>query len=112
MNYLKIKDKEFNFPYYLKVYNEDLKRRPFEVMEEINFIYKNRVIRVNKGYRTDFASVPRFFHRVVSPVGRHGKAAIVHDFLCDEVPHSMDYKEAAQVFKLAMQILQVPKWRI
>ena len=63
------------------------------------------------GYRTDFASVPRFFHRIVSPVGRHGKAAIVHDWLCDESPKTTDYWQAAEIFDEAMEALGVSRIR-
>jgi Protein of unknown function (DUF1353) len=33
------------------------------------------------GFKTDFASVPRPFWFWIAPWGRHGRAAIVHDFL-------------------------------
>src|SRR5688572_8803014 len=33
------------------------------------------------GFKTDFASVPRPFWWWIAPWGRHGRAAIVHDFL-------------------------------
>src|SRR5690348_12260167 len=39
------------------------------------------LIRVPVGFVTDFASVPRFFWRVLPPTGRYGKAAVVHDYL-------------------------------
>ena len=40
-----------------------------------------RVIEVPQGFETDFASVPRFFWRVVPPWGRYSPAAVVHDYL-------------------------------
>ena len=55
-----------------------------------------RWITVPAGYRTDFASIPRPMTRMVwsllPPVGRSGKAAVIHDWLCDEQPHSVDHK--------------------
>ena len=33
------------------------------------------------GFKTDFASVPRPFWFWIAPWGRHGRAAIIHDFL-------------------------------
>jgi hypothetical protein len=39
------------------------------------------VVTVPPKFVTDFASVPRPFWFVISPWGRHGRAAIVHDFL-------------------------------
>lgn len=100
---------KFNTPYDLRVHNVDLKQRPFELLEDVFFKSPDGYeITVPKGYRTDFASVPRFFHRVVNPMGRHGKAAIVHDWLCDENPHTMNHKVAAKIFGDAMKELGVP----
>jgi hypothetical protein len=48
---------------------------------EVGALGSGEVIRVPKGYVTDFASVPRFFWRVEPPLGRAGKAAVVHDYL-------------------------------
>lgn len=38
-------------------------------------------VTVPPGFKTDFASVPRPFWFWLAPWGRHGRAAIVHDFL-------------------------------
>jgi uncharacterized protein DUF1353 len=38
-------------------------------------------VTVPPGFKTDFASVPRPFWFWIAPWGRHGRAAIVHDFL-------------------------------
>ncbi len=98
--------------YNLKVHNLDLGERPFELIHAIRFESSaGKVITVPAGYRTDFASVPRFFHRIVSPVGRHGKAAIVHDWLCDESPKTTDYWQAAEIFDEAMEALGVSRLR-
>ena len=39
------------------------------------------VATVPPGFKTDFASVPRPFWWWIAPWGRHGRAAIIHDFL-------------------------------
>ena len=65
------------------------------------------MIRVPVGYRTDFASIPRFFWRILPPAGRYGKAAVVHDWLCDVSPKICDHITAANVFNEAMQVLGV-----
>jgi hypothetical protein len=41
----------------------------------------SEVVNVPPKFRTDFASVPRLFWSLIAPWGRHGRAAIVHDFL-------------------------------
>lgn len=47
--------------------------------------YSNRTfgyrIIIPAGFVTDFASVPRFFWRLIPPTGRYTRAAVVHDFL-------------------------------
>ena len=101
-------NEDFAGSYNLKVHNGDLKNRPFELIHAIQFhCADGRDITVPAGYRTDFASVPRLFHRIVSPVGRHGKAAIIHDWLCDESPKTTSYKDAAAIFDEAMDALGV-----
>ena len=38
-------------------------------------------IHIPAGFETDFASVPRIFWALISPWGKFGKAAVLHDFL-------------------------------
>lgn len=38
-------------------------------------------ITVPAGFESDFASVPRVFWRIEPPLGRSGKAAVIHDYL-------------------------------
>lgn len=98
--------------YDLRTYNADLKDKPFELLADVIFeTDAGRIITAPKGYRTDFASVPRFFHRVIPPMGRHGKASIIHDWLCDESPKTTDYREAADIFNQAMLALGVSNLR-
>jgi len=79
------------------------------------------------GYLTDGASVPRLFHNVVGPWGKHGQAAIVHDYLCEyltftkeilidgivitKVKHSITRAECDKIFLEAMTVLEVPTLR-
>lgn len=104
---MKPEDK-FTGSYVVRVHNEDLKKKPFELVHAIRFeSASGLVVTPTAGYRTDFASVPRFFHRVIPPMGRHGKASIIHDWLCDESPKTTDYKQAADIFGEAMEALGV-----
>ena len=41
----------------------------------------NEIITVPRGFVTDFASVPRAFCHILTPHGKHSRAAIVHDYL-------------------------------
>lgn len=69
------------------------------------------VIDVPSGYRTDFASIPRLFWRVLPPAGKYGKAAVIHDWLCDVDPKICDHLRAADVFNEAMSVLGVGRFK-
>ena len=108
----KRKDSEHRFPDPLILefdYAGDHKK-PFIVRGRFRF-YTNKVpggvVEAKDGFRTDFASIPWLFRRILPKVGKYGKAAIPHDVLCDEQPHSVGYKTAAAVFHEAMEVLEV-----
>ena len=58
------------------------------------------VITVPAGFVTDFASIPRYFHALLSPTGRPGRGAIIHDFLYWE--QSCTREQADRILMLAM----------
>lgn len=67
-------------------------------------------IRVPAGFETDFASVPRFFWRLLPPWGRYGKAAVLHDFLYRKASGFSKVVGDA-IFYEAMELLDVPWWK-
>lgn len=82
----------------------------FELFEEFAFYIDHtetvkETFTVPKGFRTDFASIPRSFKWLISPVGLHGKAAVLHDYLCEY--GYMTRKEADEIFLEAMKVLGV-----
>lgn len=62
--------------------------------------HTGRLIVVPRGFVHDFASVPRLLRWLIEPTGRHGRAAILHDFLYWEQHHSRVI--ADQIFRDAM----------
>lgn len=46
-------------------------------------IDENTYIYIPEGYLTDGASVPRWLWVLIPPWGNHGKASVVHDYLCE-----------------------------
>lgn len=64
---------------------------------------------VPAGTVTDFASIPRFFWRLLPPWDIHRRAAIVHDYLYSTQTHPKEI--ADKVFLEAMQALNVPAWK-
>ena len=64
------------------------------------------------GFVTDFASIPRFFWRVLHPTHAHiGKAAVVHDALYRSPGFSVSRLEADAVLTEGMQVLGAPWWK-
>ena len=66
-------------------------------------------ITVPQGFMTDFASIPRIFWNILAPTGKHGKAAVIHDWLYRS--HSCSRKKAYNIFYEAMCVLGVSWWK-
>lgn len=86
-------------------------RAVWELLQPV--IYSNNrgvEIKAPRGFQTDFASVPRFFWRVVPPAGPHGAAAVVHDYL---YVHQGDWnrKDVDVLFHECLGVLGVPDWK-
>ena len=101
----------FTRPLRIECLDLPIKQKPFVILEPFYFVsdvLDGEIIEVPAGYRTDFASIPRLFWRVLPPFGRYGKAAVVHDWLCDVRPHICTSAVAAEVFLEGMTVLHVP----
>ena len=77
------------------------------------FVYRvgsvdsDEIIFVPAGFRTDFASIPHWAWPVMGhPAGKHGKAAVVHDFLYQS-PGDYSRRRCDQVFLEGMKVLGV-----
>ena len=84
----------------------------YELLEALEFdsdIPGVGLVRVPPGTVTDFASIPRFFWRILPPWDTHRRAAIVHDFLYSTQTHPK--ATADKVFLEAMRELKVPEWK-
>jgi len=88
-----------------------LDSRKWELVEEFEYytdVFKERIIiKVPKGFITDFASTPRILWSVFPPWGRYGKAAVLHDYLYQTA--MFDRKTCDLIFKEAMDVLGVGK---
>ena len=70
------------------------------------------VITVPVGYRTDFASIPWLFRRILPRNGPYTPAAVVHDWLCElRGSTGIDSATTHEVFLEAMEVLRVPAWK-
>lgn len=57
----------------------------YEVLDTFTYYLDNNkeaLLKVEKGFITDFASVPRIFWSIYPPFGRYTKCAVLHDRLC------------------------------
>jgi len=82
----------------------------FRTTKDFSFFRKGgEEIVVPAGTYTDFASIPRGFRWLISRVGRHGRAAVLHDYLCES--GIVKRKLADEIFMEGMESLNVKKWR-
>ena len=74
---------------------------------------EGEVIYVPAGFRTDFASIPRFLWRIIGPpaTGKYRKAAVIHDWLyrTEGLPYSK--LRSDEIFLEAMKHSGVEAWR-
>ncbi len=117
----------FTKPLILKFLDLKKDRKRFQLIESFEYWRHtkddNDIITIPAGYRTDFASVPRFFWRIIPPIGLYGKAAVIHDYLYDnyrarfaQYPATSYFrkkmrKECDLIFLEAMEVLGVSKWK-
>lgn len=66
-------------------------------------------VRVPAGFQTDGASVPRFFWRILPPMGRYWRPAVLHDYLYRAGTCSRFLADA--VFRDAMRADGVSAWK-
>lgn len=72
-------------------------------------IGSGEVIDVPPSFKTDFASIPRLFWNIIPPYGKHGKAAVIHDYLYRTGGYFGRYsrKRCDEIFLEAMRVLGV-----
>jgi hypothetical protein len=80
----------------------------WELVEPLRYSGNRDTFVVPAEFRTDFASVPRAFVWLIPSYGRYTKAAILHDFLCNEAAAGrFDRDDADGLFRRAMRELGV-----
>lgn len=67
------------------------------------------IVSIPFGYLTDFASIPWFARAFIPVMGRHAKAAVVHDYLIDQ--GFRPRREVDKIFLEAMKVLGVGRVR-
>lgn len=77
---------------------------PFDYHEECS----GQTITPEEGFLTDFASIPWWGRWLIDRTGRHGKAAVLHDWLYKH-PNWRSREQCDQAFLDAMVLLGVNK---
>lgn len=95
----------------------------FVLARSFRYVGARDVFTVPEGFVTDFASVPRFLWPLLPPYGRHGRAAVVHDWLYLQRPEVttrargvmfrdlMPRRDADGIFRRIMIESGVPRWK-
>jgi len=99
----------FTTPLLVKV---DDSGRIFELLENFSFYRTGKeeeTITVPKGFLTDFASIPQFAWSIYPPLGKYGKAAVIHDWLYKQAGLQGHYKrkDCDDIFLDGMTVLGV-----
>jgi hypothetical protein len=80
----------------------------WELVEPLRYQGNTDQFEVPNGFQTDFASVPRAFQWLLPKYGRYTKAAILHDFLCEQSKAGrFDRDDADGIFRRTMRELGV-----
>jgi hypothetical protein len=101
---------KFTTPLIVKLVGKNLWEvyEPFEY--HVGSYPSDEIISVPAGTITNFASVPRIFWSIISPVDTHGKAAVLHDYSYEI--HYDSRKRCDKIFAEAMEVLGVEKYKI
>lgn len=60
---------------------KDLMNGKFELFSDYVYKTKEYLIKVPKGFVTDYASIPKLLRAIILPYGKHSGASVVHDWL-------------------------------
>jgi len=90
-----------------------LGRARWRTQSELTYLDQHgRAWTVPAGYVTDFASVPRLPLAYWWTGDTAHMSAVLHDYLCtDWYPEGITWREAADLFREAMEAEGVPAWR-
>ena len=82
------------------VHNEDEKGNVYTLLEDVTVLWQTNTLVIPAGFKSDGASVPRFFWRSVFPPGdsRALTAAFAHDYVYRTHPAGWTRKMADDMF--------------
>lgn len=84
----------------------------WEVLEDYYYETSKGLVTVPKGFRTDYASVPKIFRNIINCSGKHGRAAVIHDWLySSKCTLDVTREEADKIFLEIMEEWGVNKFK-
>lgn len=97
----------------VEIHKEDEMGNVFTLKEDVKISWKERRLSVPAGFKSDGASVPRIFWRLVFPSSDTTalRAAFAHDYIYRTHPEGWTKEEADQMFYDLLVNDGVPKWR-
>lgn len=109
-SYRAIKNAANSFQSPLIVQYED--GRDWVIYQEFTYCSERVCVHIPAGFATDFASIPRFLWRIISPTDREiGKPAVVHDYLYRTPTVAITREQADRELMLAMECVGAPWWK-
>jgi len=88
----------------------DADMRRWELLQDTTICLENgECYTIPAGFVTDFASVPRCLWLILPPMGKYGKAALLHDWFYNV--KTTTRREADRIFFQAMLLMGVAKWK-
>ena len=94
----------------VSVHTEDEQGNVYTLLEDVTVHWQGHTLVIPAGFKSDGASVPRFFWRSVFPPGdsKALRAAIAHDFIYRNCPFGWTRAEADQLFYDVLRTDGVP----
>lgn len=84
----------------------------WEVEEDYQYQTSQGLVIVPKGFKTDYASVPKLFRNIINSYGKHGRAAVVHDYLYSRGSSpNLTREQADKIFLEIMTECKVSTWK-
>ena len=82
-----------------KLLVKDLMNGKFELFSDYVYKTKEYLIKVPKGFVTDYASIPKLLRAIILPYGKHSGASVVHDYLYSKgCELNIERKKADKIF--------------
>ncbi|WP_348518116.1 DUF1353 domain-containing protein [Campylobacter sp. CCS1377] len=96
-----------------RVIVKPLDKDRFELMQDYEFSLPSLSAKIEKGFKSNGANIPRLFWSIYPPnKPEYLSAVVIHDFLCEKAKTREGYKLADLALKEAMQALNCNGFKV